>query len=343
MANPQQVYSISISARITMELHSLNNEGGEGNQIATRMVTVVTPQGSIETVNAVSGDMLKHIQAAHLHRLAVEQGLPLGEGSRMFNPNRINIDVKANSATLNKKDFNDPAMLDWMLIRDAVSDMEGILITEGNRALGRKSVVEFGWLVGLPEMVRTDNYLHTKYVPNTGKGQGRENDATEGASTSEQSSGSNLGQNLFYRPASSGVYALVLNLEPARIGFNDINQNYAIDEAERTRRYQALLESVLYTLVQPRGAMRNTQNPHIVACEGVLTYSTRVIPAPTVSPLNQEYRSEVEGVANAMNKMSERGGIESREFNNLGELGEAISELRNMQPYRIQLPAAPSK
>ncbi len=333
------VYSVSISARLTLEMHSLNNEGGEGNQIATRMVTLVTPGGDIETVNAVSGDMLKHIQAAHLHRLAGEQGLSLSEGSRMFNPNRINVDIRDATADVKRKGDRD--MIDWLLERDAISDMEGILITEG-RALGRKSVVEFGWLVGLPDKVRTENFLHTKYVPDSGKGRVSSEQATPTEGEGQAGTGgSNLGQNLFYRPASSGIYALVLNMEPARIGFNDISQSYPINDEDRARRYRALLESVLYTLVQPRGAMRNTQNPHIVDCEGVITWSTRVIPAPTVSPLNDSYAEHIQGIAKAMNGLSgSEVAITVRRFSTLGELGEAIMALRNLQPYHIELPPA---
>ncbi|GIV84806.1 MAG: hypothetical protein KatS3mg052_1813 [Candidatus Roseilinea sp.] len=38
--NLKPIYSLSICGRLTLELHSLNNEGGEGNQTMTR--TVVT-------------------------------------------------------------------------------------------------------------------------------------------------------------------------------------------------------------------------------------------------------------------------------------------------------------
>ncbi len=361
------VYSVSISARVTLEMHSLNNEGGEGNQIATRMVTLVTPEGNIETVNAVSGDMLKHIQAAHLHRLAGEQDLPLSEGTRMFNPNRINIDIDKNASQV--MGMNSLKMIDWLLRRDAVSDMEGILITAGNRALGRKSVVEFGWLVGLPDRVRTDNFLHTKYVPDSGKPKGVEQASQAGAQT-PAGDGSNLGQNLFYRPASSGIYALVLNIEPARIGFNDISQSYAIgddkEDKERVSRYRALIESVLYTLIQPRGAMRNTQNPHVVACEGVVTWSTKAVPAPTISPLNDCFSTEIKSIAAAMNEIIQKrpkateaektgagnenpsGGevkslgdaVEVKSFSNLGDLAKTIGELLELRPYRIVLPQA---
>ena len=35
MTNLNPVYSLSISGRLTLEMHSLNNEGGEGNQTVT--------------------------------------------------------------------------------------------------------------------------------------------------------------------------------------------------------------------------------------------------------------------------------------------------------------------
>ena len=54
-------------------MHSLNNEGGEGNQIQTRMVDIVGADGRMHNVNAISGDMLKHIQAQHFFELAASK------------------------------------------------------------------------------------------------------------------------------------------------------------------------------------------------------------------------------------------------------------------------------
>ena len=73
--------------------------------------------------------------------------------------------------------------------------------------------------------------------------------------------GANLGQNIFHRPANSGIYAVVAGIEVSRLGFNDISQDYAIDDEERSKRYKALIESLLCTFVEPNGAMRSAQNP----------------------------------------------------------------------------------
>src|SRR5690606_15730250 len=148
------------------------------------------------------------------------------------------------------------------------------------KSLPRKSVVEFGWVVGLPESTTTDSYFHVKYASERSTAQ-RQADAAEEAREA------NLGQAIFHRPANSGIYAVVATIEAARIGFNDISQQYVLDSEERTRRYHALLEALLYTLIEPAGAMRNTQAPHIVDASGVVTVSHDVVPAPTLSPLKE--------------------------------------------------------
>ena len=39
-------------------------------------------------------DMLKHIQAEHLHRIAIDENLNLSEGGRRFDPDRIGYDIE---------------------------------------------------------------------------------------------------------------------------------------------------------------------------------------------------------------------------------------------------------
>lgn len=322
MSNTNPIYAIAISAQATLNMHSLNNEGGEGNQIQTRMVNVIGEDGRLHNVNAISGDMFKHIQAEHLHRLATAAALPLSEGARQFNANRVNYDIGIKNDLLKaiEAEKSDPASLSVILQRCAVTDLEGILITEGKRSLPRKSVVEFGWVVGVPERVETDSYFHVKYVSDRSEG------ARAKETENEEARERNTGQAIFHRPASSGVYAIVLNLETARIGFNDIAQTYAVDEAGRTARMKALLESVLHTFVEPAGAMRSTQNPHIVDVRGVVSVSRDIVPAPCISPLKANFADEVARVANAMNTLRPNA-IDVKPFASLGEFAEVMSAL----------------
>jgi CRISPR-associated protein Cst2 len=321
------LYSLSISARAILDMHSLNNEGGEGNQIQTRMVNIVDQHGQLQNVNAISGDMFKHIQAEHLFHIAREHpDLPLCAGCREFNANRINADSDFITQT---KGFSDAETLDAMLQTCAMDDIEGILITEGGRSVPRKSVIEFGWVVGVPDHVETDSYFHVKYATErSGEQRAADREAV--------GTGANLGQAIFHRPASSGIYAAVCHVELARIGFNDISQQYAISEEQRALRAQALLQSVLYTFLQPNGAMRSAQAPHLVDFSGVLTLSSGPVPAPTVSPLKDDYREQIARVRDALQRIA-GDTVSMATFDSLGEFTDLIGELlQNTVPYELR-------
>jgi CRISPR-associated protein Cst2 len=289
------IASLSIAARATLNMHSLNNEGGEGNQIQTRKVEIVGHDGQLHSVNAISGDMLKHVLMEHFYQHARAREISLCQSCLRFNANRINADKEF----MKQASKNDAEFVDQMLQACAIDDVAGILVTEG-RSTPRKSISEFGWVLGLPGRVETDTYLHVKYVSERGS-EKRAEDA-EG-----QKTGANLGQSIFHRPASSGVYALVCHLELSRIGYNDIKQGYAITPEERQLRASLLLESLLHTFIGLNGAMRSTQLPHLVALQGIITTSLGVTPAPLISPLvggpddAEEYRKQAEEITDALN------------------------------------------
>jgi CRISPR-associated protein Cst2 len=129
------------------------------------------------------------------------------------------------------------------------------------------------------------------------------------------------------------VYASVANFELARIGFNDVSQTYAIEEEERLRRHRTFLDSVLHTYIEPNGAMRNTQNPHILNFEGVVTASYGVLPAPTISPLADDYKEQVQAVAKALDA---NGMLAVHPFANTAEFAAILQEIiRGTRPYRL--------
>ncbi len=319
-----RINSIAISGLVTLNLHSLNNEGAEGNYLQTRQVQIVDKNGAVHSVNAISGDMFKHIQAEHLYNIATEEELALCNSCKKFDANRIVADTEF--AQQFEKDAKDHEILMGALHRCVIDDAEGVLITSEvggkKRAIARKSAVEFGWLVGRPETTQTDSFFHVKFVPE-GRGKG----------SGDKTGSANTGQNIFHRPASSGQYAVVLHLDLFRIGRNDITMNYDLSDEERQKRIKALLKSVLYTFIRPTGAHRNTQNPHIVTFEGSLAFSTSTIPAPTASPLNEEYRSEIASLSRTLNGLGDNQ-IEVREFDSMSEFAQIMSNLiHEVAPY----------
>lgn len=309
----ETIRTVSISGRLTLDMHSLNNEGGEGNQIQTRMVNIVDGDGNLHVVNAISGDMLKHIQAEHFVSLAGQSDgeLKLCAGCRRFSANRINDDsdfLKSLPTAGNE------AIVTRVIQHCAMDDVEGVLITIGNRSAPRKSAIEFGWAIGLPDKTRTESYFHVKYVAERGQGSGGE-------------AGANVGQNIFYRPASSGVYAVVCTIELHRVGWNDITREVVVaDEGERRARQRALLQSALYTLVRTNGAQRNTQHPHVLGFEGVVAWSTTATPAPTVSALVDDYADQIVSISQELNRLDE-GAVTAQRVASGAELARAVADL----------------
>lgn len=327
MSENKKIASISISGEITLNLHSLNNEGGEGNQIITRQVTIVDKQGEIHTVNAISGDMFKHIHAVHLAQLAKEQDLPLSSYAEKLNPNRISkedfLTYFKNKA--DKKNESSADIVSAMIAICTVCDTHGILITDkigdnkNSSNTPRKSTVEFGWTVGIPGKNNTESYLHTKLVSDASGVRGE---------------GGNEGQNIFHRPANHGIYAFVCSIDAYRIGFNDISREYPIDDAARKNRYKALVQSLLSSFINPKGAMTSTQKPHITDFKGVVAISSKLTPAPTISAINDTYQEEIKKISDSLNKI-ESDTVEIKNFNGLGQLSEILVDLMNYDPYKI--------
>jgi CRISPR-associated protein Cst2 len=321
MSNP--IVSLSIAARMTLNMHSLNNEGGEGNQIQTRMIDIIDEENTLHNVNAISADMLKHVLMEHLYRRAKEEHLSLCRSCQQFNVNRINAD---DQFLVDTKNLKYAEFIDQLLQHCAMDDIGGVLITAEKRSVPRKSVCEFGWVAALPQLSRTESYFHVKYVSERSADQ-RQEDADD-----QEKRGANRGQNIFHRPASSGVYALVCHLEIHRIGYNDITQSYAISDEERQKRAALLLESVLYTFLELNGAMRSTQMPHLVALEGFISTSSSATPAPLLSPLiggsetRFAYREQAHKIAAALNGNGPER-IALHDFNSLAEFAERMREL----------------
>lgn len=315
MEDKKKIASISISGEITLNMHSLNNEGGEGNQIITRQVTIVDKNGVPETVNAISGDMFKHIHAEHQTNYCKENKLALSSLAKLLSPDRISADELNKHIDIEEKDAKQKDVQDGFIKLCTITDTHGVLMTEsvkGIKNTPRKSIIEFGWTVGIPGKSNSDTYFHMR-------------GATD----------SNPNPAPYNRPANYGVYAIVCNVEAYRIGYNDLNQSYSIKDEERKNRYKSIIVSLLSTFINPKGAMISSQKPHITDFKGVVTISSKLIPAPTVSALNDEYISEIREITKNINKI-EKDSIELIEFDGLGKLSEVLVNLLEKEPYKIQ-------
>ena len=301
------VFSISIMGKLGLNLHSLNNETTKGNTTIARTVKLVNNEGEVAVVNAISGEMMKHIQSKHLYNIAKNEDLPLCEGCEEFNANRITADKEFNSFVKDKDNSKEDIFRE-MIEKCVIDDLEGILVTAGNQNIARTSVVEFGWLTAIPEEYQQETKQHSKFAYEEGGGDQE-----------------NLGQNLYNRPLNSGNYALVNNLEIGRIGQNEKSKEYELSKEKLEKRYKALLKSTMLTFTNLKGALKSSQSPHITDFEGVITYTTNSYSAPTTSPLNDNYRKDITDTVESYQDMDIE--VKKKEFNNLGEFAEVMKEL----------------
>lgn len=324
--------SLTIAGRWNVNLHNLNNEGTEGNFIQPRTVTIVQrahgrdgiegePQPMLYAVNAISGDMMKHIHADYFRQIALDDGaaedgydgpLPLSRNSIVLDPNRISTE-KEMAEMLADKSAENKDILDYVIKTCSLTDVHGILMTAKKRMLPRKSRVEFGWVVAVPEASQTDHFIHVKYARENATKYTHEKDET------------NKGQALFHRPASSAEYAVLAHVEADKVGLNEITMESPISEEARRARVVAVLRALVQTLMHPYGAGRSQQAPHVGGFRGALITSDSRIPASTVSPLESDFVEQAEKTVEHMNRLG--GKLKLEKIETLPALTEHVADL----------------
>ena len=324
--------SLTIAGRWNVNLHNLNNEGTEGNFIQPRTVTVVRGNAEgepqLHAVNAISGDMMKHIHADYFRQIALDDGagdthdderddydgaLPLSRNSIVLDPNRISTEEEMTEMLKKKDEVSNAEIIDYVIENCALTDVHGILMTEKGRMVPRKSRVEFGWVTAVPEASQTDHYFHVKYAKENATKYSHDKDET------------NEGQAPFHRPASSAAYAFLAHVEADKIGLNELTLQSPIPEEDRRARVTATLRAMVQTLMHPYGAGRSQQAPHVSGFDGLVVSSDSRIPAATVSPLEPDFKEEAEQTVEQMNRLG--GQLQMQKVGTVADLTEYVADL----------------
>jgi len=335
MAN---VYEIAILGRVTWSLHSLSNEGTVGNVTEPR--TVVLADG--RKTDGISGEMLKHIHAMNMWALESNKNA-FCEVCKYLKPERAD-----GNRSVRQKTRPDEAA------KEAIStcrlcDVHGFLVQKPTVA--RESTVEFGWSVGIPD-VKRDIHVHARqsvhvvYVEEeieAGKWEGKKCAVRDCDTKEEESKLSRVGnkwycdkhiptpQMLYHRPTRSGVYAVISVFQPWRIGLNNVNFDYEVND--RKSRYQLALKAYQAMFLRTEGAMTTTRHPHTENFEGVIVVSKVNYPVPVISPLKDDYVQQIEKIKTIIGN----NNVEVKKFNSLAEFAQEINELLNDEPYRLQI------
>lgn len=311
------IYEIAILGRAIWQLHSLNNEGTVGNVTEPRSIRIIDPNTKkAVTTDGISGEMLKHIHTEIMW--ALDDKSNLCDACKVLNPEKFNFAIKAKK--VNVKDVEDA--IKQALETCDICDLHGFLIEKPTAS--RKSTIEFGWALGIPEIYR-DIHTHARHALGE-KGKVNKNQENEEESISTQM--------VYHRPTRSGIYAIISVFQPWRIGLNEARHDkytYDADNGIRERRYQLALRAYQILFTRPEGAMTTTRLPHVEDFSGVIVYSIRPMPVPIVSPLMDSYITEIKNIAESLDK-----SLEVIEFNSIADFATKIGELAKKKPYKME-------
>jgi len=341
----QETNNLTLVGRLTLNLASLNNEGTEGNAIQPRTATVVD-DGKLHTVPVISGDMLKHWHAVHLSKIAQDRGLALCENAqrRKIDPNRI----KGELADIDWVRKNIPQADEWEGKLDddqsntleeklyelvaslcTVTDAHGLLITSvepedengdtvfsTDVAVARTGRVQVGFMAGVPRKSTTKHFFHAKYATKRKGIQSRETSTGEG-------------QNIFTRPATSAEFAVVATIDLHGIGFDDAANAHVVSAEQQAVRKKAAVDALAYTLMHQPGANSSQQFPHVTGFEGAIVTSETNCPAPSVSPMKENYLDTLRSLKSSINSMNGDEAIEVNEAQTLEEMVGKLTSLSN--------------
>ncbi|MEM2582757.1 MAG: DevR family CRISPR-associated autoregulator [Candidatus Thermoplasmatota archaeon] len=337
-----EVYEIAILGRVTWNLHSLNNEGTVGNVTEPR--TIVLANGT--KTDGISGEMLKHIHTEKMWELEKNK-------EEFCNPCKQLKPEKADgNENVRKKKTPEEAVKE--ALKCELCDIHGFLVQKPTVA--RTSLVEFGWAVGIPQVYR-DIHTHARHsvheqfvqieeekeIGNWGSEKCSEKNCKVKPEESKLYKIENKwycekhlpikkAQMVYHRPTRSGIYALVSVFQPWRIGLNDVNINYQIEDNKRKSRYQLVLKAYQAMFLRVEGAMSSTRLPHTENFDGVIVVAKDNYPVPVITPLKDTYITEIE---NIQQKIGDNI-LEVKRFTCLEQYVKKINELMNDNPYKVK-------
>jgi CRISPR-associated protein Cst2 len=340
----ESVYEIAILGRIIWNLHSLNNEGTVGNVTEPRNLRIIDPNtGEVVTTDGISGEMLKHIHAERIWELEAEKD-NFCEACKQLKPE------KADGVEEVKKSKKPEEAVEKAL-KCELCDIHGFLIQQPTVA--RSSVVEFGWALGIPQVLR-DIHTHARHSPHEETitieeekevgSWGDEKCSTKGCKTDpamsklfkvkdkwycEEHLPERAIQMIYHRPTRSGRYAIVSVFQPWRIGLNNVTMDY-VKNINRENRYRLVLKAYQSMFTKTGGAMTSTRLPHTTNFSGIIVVAKNNISVPVISPLKENYIDEVKEISKTLK------GIDVIEFGSVSEFVKRINDLESKKPYSIK-------
>jgi CRISPR-associated autoregulator DevR family len=290
-----KIWSISISYRLGLGFHALNNEGSDGsNLMQPRRIDVGNT-----TYDGISGEIIRHHILENFVNICRSQNppiqmLPLSEG---LHPDRgpIGIRAAARNGNANAVILNSSNLFQSVrsaIKKCAVLDVGGFLAAWKDAQGGANAgdyVAEGDYInrecaaIGDVDPVKRDSCFDVAWLISESP-----QDLTitqHSAFRATASMNSRYAQTM-----RSNIYGGVIRADLHRIGTDDYwylqngQQRPAITNIEQQRRQKALIEALINFIASPTGAKTAGWAPHVFLNEGaILLTSART--APFVSPI----------------------------------------------------------
>jgi len=290
---------IAMMMRLKLTGEALNNEGTIGNVIQPRQIEF--PNGEVR--QAISGEMLKHYHSRNLRLLADEN--ELCDTCKIFSPMK-NGKVKESDSKLSPSGNKVKECI--------VDDVEGFMNAGKGANEKRTSCVKFSYAIATEEN-EYQIMLHTRVdvtQDNNKKKQEKETTEGEGNTNKDQNT-----QMLFHRPLRNNEYAITVQVDLDRIGFDDEKLIYALDEDTIKSRQEKCIKALLNMFVDMEGAMCSTRLPHIEGIEGIIVKKTD----------KNQVLSKYSALKDDYKEVNEKISDDSIIFNNIIEFSEVMKGL----------------
>lgn len=316
---------LAIMLSLTLEGEALNNEGSIGNTMQPRQIEL--SNGSIR--NAISGEMLKHFHSRNVRLLADDK--ELCDTCKIFSPMK--------NGKVNKAD-NTLSASGNRVKQCVVDDIEGFMNAGKGNNEKRTSCIKFSWAISKNEN-DYQSMLHNRVDP-TEKNQKSKNklalneegkpDTTSDANTIKEQNT----QMIFYRPIRSNEYALTIQVELDRIGFDDEKLIEAVSPEIKKRRQKICLNAIKNMFLDIEGALCSTRLPHLRDIKGIIVHKTNKGEILSkYSALNDDFIKKNKSLSNKNYVFSNIEEFSNKIDELVKSLGTKLSHLRAIKGIRV--------
>lgn len=242
-------WELQVNLLIGLTAEGLNNEETIGNSNRSRTIEVAKN----DLRNAISGSALNHSYIANVHRIADRK--ELCETCRILSPMK-NGKIRETDDGLSEsgnRTKNCP-----------ICDLSGFMNVEGKNEK-REKPASFSWAIGTEDGTRNSVIRNRVDVTqNSGK---KTDKAVSEIKKSDMM--------IFHEELRSGVYAVAIRLDLARIAFDDEKQTYVTNDIEFIKkRVKLAIQALMSTVVDITGAKMSVNMPHLTSLEGIITERT---------------------------------------------------------------------